>query len=163
MSPQRRPDDRTSNGVEDQLTNNETHRTGRWRGPRFLQLAGLTTLAIDAGLTTWGMQRDSQWNAAVLELCKSGYFPAQLPPLPENGWIGVVTLCSIGPALIITLAGAVRQGRHSRTAGGIVAAVAVAAVATLVAFWLLLVGLLMIEPRTASTGTDGSGLPCPEG
>lgn len=145
------------------MTDNETHSTGRLRGPRFLQLAGLTALAVDAGLITWGMHRDSQWNAAVLELCKSGYLPADLPPLPENGWIGVVTLCSIGPALVITLFGAIRQGRHSHSAGGIVAAVAVTAVATLVAFWLLLVGLLMIEPRTASTGTDGSGLPCPEG
>lgn len=145
------------------MTDNETHRTGRLHGPRFLQLAGLTALAIDVGLTTWGMHRNSRWNAAVLGLCKSGYLPAHLPPLPENGWIGVVTLCSLGPALVITLAGAVRQGRHSRAAGGIVAAVAVTAVATLVALWLLLVGLLMIEPRTAGTGTDGSGLPCPAG
>lgn len=145
------------------MTDNEAHRTGCSCGPRFLQLAGLTALAIDVGLTTWGMHRDSRWNAAVLGLCKSGYLPADLPPLPENGWIGVVTLCSLGPALVIILVGAIRQGRHAHSVGGIVAAVAVTAVATLVAFWLLLVGLLMIEPRTAGSGTDGSGLPCPEG
>jgi len=165
VSPWRRPDDRTSRGVEGQLTDNEMRmrRPARLGGPRLLLLAGLIVLAIDVGLTTWGMHRDSQWNAAVLGLCKSGYLPSDLPPLPENGRIGVVTLCSIGPAAVITLVGAVRLARHSRTAGGIVSAVAVSAVATLVAFWLLLVGLLMIEPRTAGTGTDGSGLPCPEG
>ncbi len=139
------------------------HRIGRLHEARLLLLVGLTVLAMDVGLTTWGMHRDSQWNATVLGLCKSGYLPADLPPLPANGWIGVVTLCSIGPAVVVTLVGAIRQGRHSHTAGGIVSAVAVTAVATLVAVWLLLVGLLMIEPRTAGTGTDGSGLPCPEG
>lgn len=104
-----------------------THRPTRLRGPRLLMLAGVAVLVIDIGLTTWGTHRDSQWNATVLGLCKSGYFPSHLPPLPENGWIGVATLCSIGPALVVTLAGAIRQGGHSRSAGGIVAAVAVAA------------------------------------
>lgn len=159
-SPWPRSDDRTSNGVEDRSTDTEmqAHSSTRLAGARVLQLAGLTALAIDVGLTTWGMHRDSQWNAAVLELCKSGYLPTHLPPLPENGWIGVVTLCSIGPAVVVTLVGAIRQGRHTRTPGGIVAAVAVTAVATLVAFWLLLIGLLMIEPRAVGTGTDGSAL-----
>lgn len=151
--------------LSDRLIDNEMrmNRRSQLRRPRVLLLAGLTVLAIDVGLTVWGMHRDSQWSAAVLGLCKSGYLPADLPPLPANAWIGVVTLCSIGPAVVVTLVGAIRQGRHSRAAGGIVAAVAVSAVATLVAFWLLLVGLLMIEPRTVGTGTDGSGLPCPEG
>jgi len=135
----------------------------RLRGPRWLILAGLAVLAIDTGLTTWGMHRDAQWNATVLGLCTSGHFPSHLPPLPENGWIGVVTLGSIGPAVVVTLVGAIRLSRRSPNTGGMVAAAVVTAVATLVAFWLLLVGLLMIEPRTISTGTDGSGLPCPEG
>jgi len=126
-------------------------------------LAGLAVLAIDLGLTTWGMHRDSQWNATVLGLCRPGYFPSDLPPLPENGWIGVVTLSSIGPALVVTVVGAIRLSRRSRNAGGVVAAAMVTAVATLVALWLLMVGLLMIEPRTIGTGTDGSGLPCPQG
>ena len=126
-------------------------------------LAGLAVLVIDLGLTTWGIHRDSQWNATVLGLCKSGYFPSHLPPLPENGWIGLVTLCSIGPAAVVTVVGAVQLGRRSPSMGGVVAALVMAAVATLVASGLLMFGLLMIEPRTASTGTDGSGLPCPEG
>jgi len=133
------------------------------RGPRWLMLAGLAVLAIDLGLTTWGMHRDSQWNATVLGLCRSGYLPPDLPPLPENGWIGVVTLSSIGPGLMITIVGAIRLSRRSRNPGGVVAAAVVTAVATLVASWLLMVGLLMIEPRTIGTGTDGSGLPCPQG
>lgn len=135
----------------------------RLREPRWLMLAGLAILAIDLGLTTWGMHRDSQWNATVLGLCKTEFFRSHLPPLPENGWIGWATLCSIGPAVLAVLIGAVRLSRRSRNVGAIVAASVVTAVATLVAFWLLLVGLLMIEPRTIGTGTDGSGLPCPEG
>lgn len=138
-------------------------RLARVRWPRWLMLAGLAVLGVDLGLTTWGMHRDSQWNAAVLGLCRSGHFPSDLPALPENGWIGVVALCSIGPALVVTVIGAIRRSRGSRNAGGVVAAAVVTAVATLVAFWLLMVGLLMIEPRTIGTGTDGSGLPCPEG
>ncbi len=135
----------------------------RLRGPRWLMLAGLAVLMIDLGLTTWGIHRDSQWNATVVGLCKSGYFPSHLPPLPENGWIGVVTLCSIGPAAVITLVGAIQQGQRSHNVRGIVTALVAAAVATLVASGPLMFGLLMIEPRTAGTGTDGSGLPCPEG
>ena len=135
----------------------------RLPGPRWLILAGLAVLAIDVGLATWGMHRDSRWNATVRGLCKTGYMPTHLPPLPGNGWVGWVTLCTIGPAVLIVLIGAVRQSRHAQSAGGIVAVLVVTAVATLAALWLLLVGLLMIEPRSIGTGTDGSGLPCPEG
>lgn len=141
----------------------DTRQPARLRGPGWLMLAGLTVLAIDTGLTAWGMHRDARWNATVLGRCRSGYFPYDLPRLPENGWIGVVTLCTIGPAVVITLVGATRLSRRSHHGGGIVAAAVLTAVAAVVACWLLMVGLLMIEPRTSSTGTDGSGLPCPEG
>ena len=141
----------------------QTIQPARLRGPRWLMLTGLAVLAIDTGLTTWGMHRDSQWNATVHGLCTSGYFPSHLPTLPENGWIGLVALGSLGPALVVTLVGAIRLSRRSPNTSGIVAAAAVTVVATLAAFWLLMVGLLMIEPRSIGTGTDGSGLPCPEG
>lgn len=135
----------------------------RLREPRWLMLAGLAVLAIDLGLTTWGMHRDSQWNTTVLGLCKNEFFRSHLPPLPENGWIGWAALCTIGPAVLAVLIVAVRLSRRSRNVGAIIAASVVTAVATLAAFWLLLVGLLMIEPRSIGTGTDGSGLPCGEG
>jgi hypothetical protein len=74
-----------------------------------------------------------------------------------------MALRSIGLAILMVFMGAVRQGRRSGNVAGVVTAAVVAAFAMIVAYGLLIVGLVMIEPRTIGRGTDGSGLPCPFG
>lgn len=131
-----------------------------WLRPRWWIFAGFAALVGDIGLVAWGWARDQWWVEEARHHCKQSDFP----PLPNNSPLGWTVLVSIGLAVLAVLVGAVLYARAARgSATACVGAVLVVLWAVVVALGLLILGLILIEPRNLSTGVDGSGLPCPFG
>lgn len=102
-----------------------------------------------------------EWNADVLRHCADLYGGAwALPPLPDArlyGGIAVVLALGALVAFVVAFVAAIRAARHPW-----IPVTAVCAV-----MFTVLVGgtgaLMLDAPTDRGHGTDGSGLPCPEG